>query len=150
MKKVRYYDLQSGLEKWMKEDEELKRIVEEQNLECRDKYWVVVGSKGVVVSIREEGVHWVKESIDDEVAIDLWRKPEKTKDGEIFYSLPSVELTLPIRKVIEDCEYTEHDVKDMVRVFGRRLDMNYGLLLESLKEIGIDLSEYDTDRPSRY
>ena len=135
----------------MKEDEELKRLAEERKLECKTRYWIVTGSKGVVVSIDTEGVHWLEESLDDEIEINLWKKPEEKEDGtKTFCAVPSVELTLPIKKIVEDCEYTEHDVKDMVRVFGRRLDTNYGLLLESLKEIGIDLSEYDTDRPSRY
>jgi len=145
-KKVKYYDLQTGLEKWMKEDDELRKFVEEHDLWCPEKNFIVVGKNGVVVSDRFEGVHWVFKDLSEEFKIGLWKKPEKTEHGTSFPSAPSYFLSVSLKEIVEDCEYTEYDVKDMVRKFGKRLDINYGLLLESLGEIGIDLSEYDTNR----
>ena len=128
MKKVKLYDLRSGYKDEMSE--------------ARDKFWVVEGKKGVVVSYNQEGVHNVYDSLDDEISFFLYDKPK----GKRIPMTPKAKVHLTIRELIEKFEFTEWDVKDMVRVFGARLDNNYVLLLRSMREIGIHLDEYNTDR----
>lgn len=140
--KVRYYDIASGLKKWMDDDPELKELVEKEDLEITESLFVVPCPKCVIVSYEQEGVHWVKDSIKDKIDVSLWKKPQNGwHSGAPLYALHVV-----IEDIMNDCTYTEHDIKDMVRIHGARLDRNYGLLLNSLEECGLDLSRYNTRR----
>ena len=140
--KVRYYDIASGLKKWMDDDLELKELVEKEDLEIIDSFFVVPCPKGVVVSYEHEGIHQAKKTIKDTVKVDLWKKPKKNQ----WIAVPHYQLHVPIEDMMSDCSYTEHDIKDMVRTHGARLDTNYRLLLNSLEENGLDLSKYNTKR----
>lgn len=146
-KKVRLYDLQSGWMKWKKDAKPPTgySVRKFRSLVARDRLFIVVGPKGVVVSHDFEGVHSVLPSIEEKISIALWT-PGTERRIAIF---PVLEGEEKVSAVIEDCSYTEHDVGGMVRIFGHRLDTNFGILLKSLREIGIDLSEYDTDREAR-
>jgi len=135
MKKVKKYILETGTDKWLDEKER-------KELEIRESIFIVEGPKGIVVSYETEGVHWIIDSLDETFEIDVYKKPDET--GIPIFPRYKIEVTL--RDIINTCEYEKCDVKDMVRKFGSRLDANYALLLESLKKIGLNLEEYDTNR----
>jgi len=134
VKKVRKYKLETGIEKWLGKKKD--------DYEIRDYIFVVEGPKGVVVSYRSEGIHWIYDSLDEPFGIDVYKKPG---DG-VISAAPSFTIEVPLREITETCECEECDVKDMVRIFGSRLDANYRLLLKSLKKIGLNLKEYNTER----
>ena len=150
VEKMKKYNVSSALEKWMNESESFKKFVTENDLTIKENLFIVVGTKGVIVSYDNEGVHWKFDSVDDEIKIDLWKNDKKNEDGSTSISMfPKATCTVRIKEIMQDCTFEEFDVGKMVRVFGSRLDTNYHLLLNSLKDIGIDLSKYDISRKER-
>lgn len=143
MKKVRKYNVQSGLDKWAQEQPGLKKHLEEDHLHTQEEIFIVEGPNGVLISASHEGVHWLFKSMDDKYKIGLWKNPGSDGWHDID-AKATVEVL--IREIVKACTWKEYDVKDMVRIFGSRLDYNYSILLGSLRKIGLDLSEYDTDR----
>lgn len=154
-KKVKKYNLESARKRWLEEEDAkeflTKANVKVENLRFDPEYlWVVEGCGGSVVSYDCEGVHWIHSSNKDEIDINLIKHEEKLDDkGNKVISMgifPIGKMHVPLGRITSHCEFEEGDVKDMVRTFGRRLDTNYSLLLKSLQKIGLDLSEYNTDR----
>jgi len=119
---------------------------EEFNLDeyqAETQFFILEGKKGFIVSVDFEGVHNVYEDENGLITIGLYQKP---KDGYITIS-PKGTFQVSIKDFLSlEPEYSEYEFKDMVRTFGSRLDNNYALLLKSCKKIGLDLSDYNTER----
>lgn len=147
IEKVKQYDISSAMEKWMNDNESFKKFILENNVKIKENLFIIVGTNGIIVSYDFEGVHWKFETIEDEIKIDLWKNDTIHEDGSRSISCcPTATCTVRIKEILEDCAHKEYDVGQMVRIFGSRLDTNYHLLLQSLKDIGIDLSKYNTVR----
>jgi len=147
MKKVRKYNFNTALDKMKEEDSELKEKLDSENLHTRDTDFIIVGTNGILISVSHEGVHYMFKSLEEKYEIGLWEKPTKHEDGTTSTPIfPKYNIKVKIKYLMENSEYEEYDIKNMVRHFGSRLDTNYAVLLESLKEIGLNLKEYNTVR----
>lgn len=115
MKKVRVYNV----EKYIKEK------YFEEVLQMDSKLGIVGGdntSKNNIFIFCNEGVGWMYKDRDTIFEID-------TKSNTL--------IKVPIKELIDNCEYEEVFVHDFVRKFGSRLEHNYKITCDSLVEIGI-------------
>jgi hypothetical protein len=62
---------------------------------------------------------------------------------EVFSQLrANVVFKAPLKEIMAEAEVTEVDLGTFVRTFCARLETNYAVLMDSVKEIGMDPADY--------
>jgi len=117
----------------------MRSLLKSENLEVfgtRQELAVLEGPMGFVVTC-SEGVHFQFTSPDDTVPLGLTRPCKKGQ----FAIMPSHTTDIPVSEILE-CEHREQPLGSFVRRFGTRLESNYATLLQSIKKVGLDPTDY--------
>ena len=101
-----------------------------------DSIVILIGTKGVIV-VDIEGVHQIHSTIEDNYEIEVVKNPEPNT----FAMMPDGILKASVKELME-AETEEVELGEYVRKFGNRLEQNYNILLKSIKEIGLDPTNY--------
>lgn len=141
--KVLEYDLKSISDKVLK-DVKFPDGLNREDYELDSKFVIIEGKESFIASVQREGVHGIFK-YGKEVSCDIRKKPRKMKGGTTFSMFPLGQIKLSL-EVIKTATKTEIDLNEVVRHFGSRLDDNYVLLLQSCKEIGVDITKYNYER----
>lgn len=141
--KVLEYDLKSISDTVLK-DVDFPKGHNKEDYELDSKFVIIEGKESFIVSVRREGVHAILK-YGKMVACDIRKKERKINGGTTFSMFPLGQIKLSL-DIIKTATKTEIDLNEAVRHFGSRLDDNYALLLQSCKEIGVDITKYNYER----
>lgn len=140
-KKVKYYSLSSVSDKILADTKEINP----KEFYIDENFVLIEGKKKSIYSVEYEGVHNI---VGPRKNIVLGVFPRLEKGHVALF--PKFRVTLTLKELLAyEPPFKEIELCQAVRTFGARLDVNYNLLLKSCEEIGLDLSEYDTDRNSK-
>ena len=96
---------------------------------------IIEGKNGIIVS-DDEAIHEVFKNEDEKYHLDVYQN-----DGKMhLFPVNSAELPFAFIKANAPCR--EIELTESIRHFGSRIEGNYGLLLKSIKEIGLDPENY--------
>jgi len=99
---------------------------------------ILEGPDGVLV-VNSEGIHYKFDSTAEVYEVDCCPNDDG-KDG--FYLCANAVFKAPLKEIMAEAEVTEVDLGTFVRTFGARLETNYAVLMDSVKEIGLDPADY--------
>jgi hypothetical protein len=98
----------------------------------------VITCPGGFVVTDSEGIHWTTADLtNDEIVITV---VPRAGEGE------AKEVAAKTGAVVEAVDGQDVELGDYVRRFGRRLESNYALLLDSIKEMGGNPEDYPRNR----
>ena len=97
---------------------------------------IIQGPKGVIVT-DDEACHTIETEENFELQIALTQN-----DGKIAL-MPHSIAAVGIEQALEEATVTEMPLREYIREFGSRLEMNYGLLLDSIREVGLDPDDFE-------
>jgi hypothetical protein len=100
---------------------------------------IMVGPKGVLI-VTTEGVHYRFDSVEDSYEVDCC-----PNESDKIYAIPSATLSATIKELMEEAASNEIHLGNFVRRFGERLETNYQILLDSIREVGLDPMDYPRD-----
>ncbi|ALA07291.1 hypothetical protein SECTIM467_167 [Brevibacillus phage SecTim467] len=138
VKTLKAYDIRK-----MVEDSNLKQNERQLTTHLQHELVIVEGTKGVLYFCTE-GVGRVLESMDSEMELMLSPMPERDEQGRPkTISLFATATAHPtVREVVQEAPSREVEIKDFIRRFGARLEHNFSIQLNSLRDIGLDPTEY--------
>jgi hypothetical protein len=126
MKTVKIYNIKKAVES----ANEFKRTSRE------DELAIIQGTKGIIVT-DNEAVHAVFDNTDEKVTLQIHKK-----NGDKMSLIPVDGIDVPIEHIQKEVDFREETLTSFVRRFGNRIESNYNLLLNSLKEIGLNPADY--------
>lgn len=102
---------------------------------------ILEGPDGVLV-VNNEGIHYKFDSTAEVYEVDCCPNDEGEDGKHKFYMCANAVFKVPLKDIMAEAEVTEVDLGTFVRTFGARLETNYHVLMDSVKEIGLDPADY--------
>lgn len=96
---------------------------------------IIEGPKGIIIT-DDEGVHRVFSDRNYKIAFNVAPHEEGT-----IQVIPTERIAVTI-KVLMDEEHEEQELGEFVRRFGTRIEQNYGFLLKTIEEFGLNPDNY--------
>lgn len=138
MKKISVVDVKKYI------DSKLAAEMAEKGLEMRAMTLGIVLGKDRVILSDEDAVHDVF-SMDGHIEVDLFDRDKEGEHGRLIAMVPSARVKVGVQDLVALCDTefaTAVELTAFVRRFGRRIEENYSILLDSIKEIGLVPEDY--------
>jgi len=98
---------------------------------------IIEGKKGIIIT-DNEACHTVHKSVDEKYEIDVVKI---SADPNVISMNPDATGKVSI-KALQTASYIELELGEWVRRFGSRIENNYDILLKSIKQIGLNPSDF--------
>ena len=138
MKKVNIIDVKKYV------DSKLAATMAERGLEMRVMVLAVLPGDDRVIVSDQDAVHDIL-AMDGHIEVDLFECDKQGEHGMMIAMVPSARVKLPVQELVALCgtEFAQEvELAAFVRRFGRRIEENYAILLNSIKEIGLVPEDY--------
>jgi len=126
VQEITVYDIDKYIQK--KSDGEYKVHRENEITIMEFPYGVIV--TGI------EGVHEIKNLVTDSIKIELAKINRKTPNS--IPLIPHALSAIPLKEFMDNCSSRKDTLGNFIRKFGSRLETNYRIMLDSIKEVGGD------------